>query len=615
MEGIRLTSYQPDNNSQLQHNSGPQVRMQQMPNTNQLLGRPEYESVRVANNYNENVSFGQMGRSGAPDNYSQPGLIPAGNNRWLPSVNVAPLPAQAMYMPGQVPRYSDPFGPTYFPYMYGHDKWPYRVESAFTSALRLIIKNGTSKIKIKNKNYGRNELISIYIKYHTGETRTKKQISSHIQVWKKSILNKLSTNVRLTPLDKEILELIERGPNQTEDALRLFYSVFEKIIEACPKEDIEENPNVLSTSNVVKKDQYYQSEDRNVSSGQEINSPQRSVNNSNSCTPPKSNLDIKNMANSEPMSALSKNRTRSPYAHSSEYSGNDVGIEGDSKVASISYVSPGYMKAVQDNSAWSSNNTISPPGTTSNSVFSSTPTDSTTSVSINNRVAAHTQKVERDFIDAYDNHLPSSRDLRKGAEPFIAALRDDLGRGAVYTTYADNSMIQQAPAYTVISPQIGYQQQTNVAVSQPFDHQPGYNRSNTLPAYKGVPYDNLSQRVVSTSYPPVSNQYPQTSAYATATQQQPQQIGQHANLTQGQFYSAPLQYTERKIQPNNGFGMNNTTENRQLNPYGAGYNGASYPINSLKQEDVPANRLSISHQGSYPTSSLNAVLNKNNSGN
>ena len=84
MEGIRLTSYQPDNNSQLQHNSGPQVRMQQMPNTNQLLGRPEYESVRVANNYNENVSFGQMGRSGAPDNYSQPGLIPAGNNRWLP---------------------------------------------------------------------------------------------------------------------------------------------------------------------------------------------------------------------------------------------------------------------------------------------------------------------------------------------------------------------------------------------------------------------------------------------------------------------------------------------------------------------------------------------------
>lgn len=117
------------------------------------------------------------------------------------------------------------------------DKWPTQMESAFLAALRLIIKNGTSKFKIHDKNYGRNELISLFVQYHTGEVRTKKQISSHIQVWKKSISNKISSNIKISELDREILRLIEEGAAQTNESLKLFYSSFEEIISVLAKRE------------------------------------------------------------------------------------------------------------------------------------------------------------------------------------------------------------------------------------------------------------------------------------------------------------------------------------------------------------------------------------------
>lgn len=116
------------------------------------------------------------------------------------------------------------------------DKWPSKMENAFVAALRLIIKNGTSKFKILEKNYGRNELISLFVQYHTGEIRTKKQISSHIQVWKKSISNKISSNFKVNSLDEEILQLIEDGAPQTNESIKLFYSCFEEIVSALSKQ-------------------------------------------------------------------------------------------------------------------------------------------------------------------------------------------------------------------------------------------------------------------------------------------------------------------------------------------------------------------------------------------
>ncbi|QLQ79772.1 hypothetical protein HG537_0C04210 [Torulaspora globosa] len=117
------------------------------------------------------------------------------------------------------------------------DKWPSQMESAFIAALRLIIKNGTSKFKIFDKNYGRNELISLFVQYHTNEIRTKKQISSHIQVWKKSISNKIASNFKINDLDREILKLIEEGAPQTSESVKLFYSTFEEIVSALVKNE------------------------------------------------------------------------------------------------------------------------------------------------------------------------------------------------------------------------------------------------------------------------------------------------------------------------------------------------------------------------------------------
>lgn len=127
----------------------------------------------------------------------------------------------------------------------GYDKWPTNVEDAFVASLRLIMKKGTSKTKIKDKNYGRNELISLYIKYHTNESRTKKQISSHIQVWKKAILNKRQHNIKLTSRDQEIIHLIENGAEQTEESTKLFYSIFNDIVSKT--KPIDETNSVIHT--------------------------------------------------------------------------------------------------------------------------------------------------------------------------------------------------------------------------------------------------------------------------------------------------------------------------------------------------------------------------------
>ncbi|KAL3232174.1 TEA/ATTS domain family [Nakaseomyces bracarensis] len=110
------------------------------------------------------------------------------------------------------------------------NKWPMDVEAAFVEALGIIVKNGTSKIKIRDRNYGRNELISMYIWYKTGKYRTKKQISSHIQVWKKSLLAKRRSSLLTNENETYVLELIENGPAQNDETTRYFFNFFETII-------------------------------------------------------------------------------------------------------------------------------------------------------------------------------------------------------------------------------------------------------------------------------------------------------------------------------------------------------------------------------------------------
>ncbi|CCC71804.1 hypothetical protein NCAS_0I01360 [Naumovozyma castellii] len=133
-------------------------------------------------------------------------------------------------------------------YKEGNDKWTPDVEAAFMDALRLIMKNGTSKIKIRDRNFGRNELISLYIQFHTREIRTKKQVSSHIQVLKKTIQNKRINKQSLTTDDHEILSLIENGAVKDPNKLDYFYSTFENIIDNATLESSDVN----STSSSIK---------------------------------------------------------------------------------------------------------------------------------------------------------------------------------------------------------------------------------------------------------------------------------------------------------------------------------------------------------------------------
>ncbi|GAA6059420.1 hypothetical protein JCM10212_003652 [Sporobolomyces blumeae] len=66
----------------------------------------------------------------------------------------------------------------------GEDVWPAEVEECFQTALRLLPRLGRKKLIIHGKPCGRNELIADYIQRNTGKHRTRKQVSSHIQVLK-----------------------------------------------------------------------------------------------------------------------------------------------------------------------------------------------------------------------------------------------------------------------------------------------------------------------------------------------------------------------------------------------------------------------------------------------
>ncbi|CAH2351386.1 transcription activator Tec1p [[Candida] railenensis] len=102
------------------------------------------------------------------------------------------------------------------------DIWSTDVEAAFEEVLSIIPKNGLSKIKISGRSCGRNELISDYIFQKTGKFRTRKQVSSHIQV------------IKNLGQKQEIIKLINDGPifnseQERDDNMNKFEEIFSKI--------------------------------------------------------------------------------------------------------------------------------------------------------------------------------------------------------------------------------------------------------------------------------------------------------------------------------------------------------------------------------------------------
>ncbi|KAI9232215.1 MAG: TEA/ATTS domain family-domain-containing protein [Podila humilis] len=86
--------------------------------------------------------------------------------------------------------------------------WPPDVENAFHEALKVIPKLGRRKILVGGKPHGRNELISDYIFKHTAKKRTRKQVSSHIQVLKNTRKN-----------EPEFLKLLMENEDGDDDSV------------------------------------------------------------------------------------------------------------------------------------------------------------------------------------------------------------------------------------------------------------------------------------------------------------------------------------------------------------------------------------------------------------
>lgn len=122
--------------------------------------------------------------------------------------------------------------------------WSEDICSALNAAVTCIPKDDFNRIRLSTKQYGRNELISMYIYACTGQKRKIKQISSHLQVWKKRLTRDLKKTV-------EIMKSRKLGKYNPKKQEKKMGEAEEPDVEANDShESFHENSHYKGTSNV-----------------------------------------------------------------------------------------------------------------------------------------------------------------------------------------------------------------------------------------------------------------------------------------------------------------------------------------------------------------------------
>lgn len=108
--------------------------------------------------------------------------------------------------------------------------WSPDVEKAFMEALKRIPHVGRRKITVHGRPCGRNELISEYIQRKTGKIRTRKQVSSHIQVLKHLLRD-----------DPSFMELVVENPPERQAKIAVVSPIFSKNSAGKKEQDVRRN--------------------------------------------------------------------------------------------------------------------------------------------------------------------------------------------------------------------------------------------------------------------------------------------------------------------------------------------------------------------------------------